>query len=140
MVTMWTYMCASHLPRRSVEVLCRESQGGLPLFLLRRASALRLAVAARVSHARAVAVHRWAAHAVRSNAAVPGQVLRSAPFRSPPRHLTRLIRAVDTGLLTGRGFDKCLRVAWTLADLTGQDRPGPAELDEALELRSRGAA
>lgn len=96
-------------------------------------------VAARVSQARVVAMQRWASDGVRCNAAVPGQVLRSSRFRSPPRHLTRLTQAVDRGLLTGRGLDKCIRVAWTLADLAGRERPGPAELDEALDLRSRGA-
>ncbi len=96
-------------------------------------------VAARVSQARAVAMRRWAAHGIGSNAAVPGQVLRSPPFRLPPGRLRRLTTAVDHGYLTGRGLDKCIRVAWTLADLAGVLQPGQAELDEALELRSRGA-
>ncbi len=97
-------------------------------------------VAERVAAARTVATRRWAAWRVATNGAVPGRVLRSAPYRLPVGHLARLTRAVDAGILTGRGLDKCVRVAWTISDLRGGETPSRADVDEALELRTRGAA
>jgi len=38
-------------------------------------------------------------------------------------------------VLTARGLDRVLRVAWTLADLAGLARPGRAEVDTALGFR-----
>ena len=34
-----------------------------------------------------------------------------------------------------RGYDRVLRLAWTLADLDGVDRPGEEQLGRALLLR-----
>ena len=44
-------------------------------------------------------------------------------------------REQDRGLLSPRGADRVLRVAWTLADLEGADRPGRTHVDEAILLR-----
>ncbi len=38
--------------------------------------------------------------------------------------------------LTGRGFDRCLRVARTIADLAGRERVGVADLAEAVQYRT----
>jgi magnesium chelatase family protein len=46
-----------------------------------------------------------------------------------------LDRAVSAGTLSPRGVDKVLRVAWTVADLAGLDRPGRQELQVALAMR-----
>ncbi|HEY3199553.1 MAG TPA: hypothetical protein VGK55_03335, partial [Actinomycetes bacterium] len=35
-----------------------------------------------------------------------------------------------------RGLDRVLRVAWTLADLAGRDRPNRGDTSTALALRS----
>ena len=45
-------------------------------------------------------------------------------------------REVHAGRLTRRGAVRVHRVAWSVADLAGVDRPGAAELDVALRLRS----
>jgi magnesium chelatase family protein len=37
--------------------------------------------------------------------------------------------------LSARGFDRVLRLSWTIADLDGRDRPGAGEVDEAIQLR-----
>lgn len=94
-------------------------------------------VAARVAAARRAAAQRWAAAGYRLTCDVPGPVLRSPAFRPTATALDRLTRAVDAGTLSGRGADRCLRVAWTLADLGGRGSPGPGEVDEALDLRAR---
>ncbi|HLS46674.1 MAG TPA: hypothetical protein VK045_14695, partial [Ornithinicoccus sp.] len=44
--------------------------------------------------------------------------------------------AMDRGELTLRGYDRCLRLAWTVADLAGAERPEPEHLGHALTLRS----
>ena len=53
-----------------------------------------------------------------------------------PRSALRLAeRALDRGALSVRGFDRVLRVAWTLADLAGRSVPGADEVAEALGMR-----
>jgi magnesium chelatase family protein len=42
---------------------------------------------------------------------------------------------MDRGLLSARGFDRVLRLAWTIADLDGKTRPGRSEVAEAAQLR-----
>jgi magnesium chelatase family protein len=38
--------------------------------------------------------------------------------------------------LTARGIDRVLRVAWTVADLKGHDRPDEMDVALALQLRT----
>jgi len=44
-------------------------------------------------------------------------------------------RAVRAGRLTGRGFDRVLRLALTSADLAGRDVPSRRDVGRALALR-----
>jgi magnesium chelatase family protein len=92
-------------------------------------------VATKVGQARKVAGERWAANGWRVNAEVPGPVLRKPPWRLPLKDTTDLRRALDLGLVSARGFDRVLRLAWTLADLDGRSRPGRADISEAIQLR-----
>ena len=46
----------------------------------------------------------------------------------------------SAGALSVRGFDRVLRVAWTLADLAGRAVPGADEVAEALGMRLQRAA
>lgn len=90
----------------------------------------------RVCEARARTVHRWAGRGWRSNAEVPGPALRrECPL--PAEATTILDRGIDRGYLTARGADRCLRIAWTLADLAGVDRPDNGHVAAALEFRDR---
>jgi magnesium chelatase family protein len=50
-----------------------------------------------------------------------------------------LRKALDRGLLSIRGLDRTLRVAWSLADLAGRVSPGPDEVSAALSFRQGGA-
>jgi magnesium chelatase family protein len=43
---------------------------------------------------------------------------------------------MERGLLTARGLDRVLRVAWTLADLAASPCPTPDHVLLALQLRS----
>jgi magnesium chelatase family protein len=92
-------------------------------------------VATRVARARAAAAERWSPGGWRTNAEVPGPQLRRAPWRLPTPDTVGLRRALDLGLLSARGFDRVLRLAWTIADLDGRERPARAEIDEAIQLR-----
>ncbi|MGO2110976.1 MAG: ATP-binding protein, partial [Pseudoclavibacter sp.] len=97
---------------------------------------------AGVIAARETAGARLAGTPRATNREASGKWLRSAPMRIPPAETTELDRALDRGLITMRGYDRVLRVAWSIADLEGADRPGRAHLREALFYRmsARGAA
>jgi magnesium chelatase family protein len=88
-------------------------------------------VAARVLAARSAATARWG----RGNADVTGAVLRDRRFRLPRSVTGGLASALDKGQLSARGYDRALKVAWTIGDLDGRDRPDAGDVTEALELR-----
>lgn len=97
-------------------------------------------VAARVAAARRAAADRWAATGHRVNADVPGPHLRRPPWHLPARVTADLRHRLDTGSLSARGYDRVLRLAWTIADLDGRDRPGHDDVAEAIQLRTGEAA
>lgn len=90
---------------------------------------------AQVHAARALATERWKDTRHRVNAEVPGDVLRSARFRVDPAARALLDRALDRGTLTMRGYDRVLRVAWSIADLAGADSPTVEHIAHAVFLR-----
>ena len=89
----------------------------------------------RVEGARARQTARYAGTPWRVNADVPGPALRE---RWPIDEAAALVLddRVYAGTLTRRGGTRVHRLAWTVADLRGLDRPGVHELDVALRLRS----
>ena len=91
-------------------------------------------VARRVRAARAAAAARLRGTGCTTNSDVPGPVLRDR-WRVPRRSLALAERALEQGALSVRGFDRVLRVAWTLADLAGRTVPGDDEIAEALGMR-----
>jgi magnesium chelatase family protein len=96
-------------------------------------------VRARVAEARTAAAKRWQSYGWRTNAQVPGPVLRQEfPLAKPA--LQPLELALRRGMVSARGADRCLRVAWTLSDLAGKDSPTVSEVAQALSFRDRSAA
>jgi magnesium chelatase family protein len=95
-------------------------------------------VRARVVLARATAAERWRPYRVSTNAEVPGPLLRQR-FRLDSHAIDPLRRALDKGLLSIRGVDRVMRVAWTIADLAGRERPRVDDVTAAMGFRQTGA-
>ncbi|WP_345480770.1 YifB family Mg chelatase-like AAA ATPase [Amnibacterium soli] len=98
------------------------------------AAARERVLAARDRAARRLAGTPWSI-----NAEVPGVWLRHSDQEPADSARAPLDAALERGLVTLRGHDRVLRLAWTLADLGGLDRPGRAEIGRALTMRSPGA-
>ncbi len=92
-------------------------------------------VAARVLEARQRAAARLRDTPWTVNSEVPGHELRTR-WGVGPGALAAAERDMERGLLTARGLDRVLRVAWTIADLAGRDRPQAYDVDLALQLRT----
>jgi magnesium chelatase family protein len=93
----------------------------------------------RVLRARSAARARWVGTGWGTNAEVPGPVLRRR-FRLPGAVTEPIEAALYRGLVTARGADRALRLAWTVADLAGRDRPLVEDVSVAMGLRDRRAA
>ncbi|PWC08269.1 YifB family Mg chelatase-like AAA ATPase [Mycetocola zhujimingii] len=88
-----------------------------------------------VSETRQRTVSRLAGTGWTTNGQVPGPWLR-AGSRALPRDVTEPIdRALEHGSITMRGYDRVLRVAWTLADMDAVPRPEKTHIGRALFLR-----
>ena len=92
-------------------------------------------VADRVRAARERATERFTGTPWRSNSEVPGRELRSR-WHATPGAMDEAERSLERGVLTARGIDRVLRVAWTVADLVGHDRPDATDVALALQLRT----
>lgn len=94
-------------------------------------------VAQRVLLARDIAGERLKPWGLNHNADLTGTVLRG-PLRLGGHDTALLDKAMATGVLSLRGYDRVLRLAWTVADLQGRERPGSEDVGLALTLRQRG--
>ncbi|MGC4994977.1 YifB family Mg chelatase-like AAA ATPase [Streptomyces sp. DT195] len=92
-------------------------------------------VADRVREARQRAAARLAGAPWSTNSEVPGRELRSR-FHAVAGAMDDAERSLERGVLTARGIDRVLRVAWTVADLVGHDRPDAGDVALALQLRT----
>lgn len=95
-------------------------------------STVRARVAAALERARA----RLAGFPWPSNASIPTGELRRRFL--PDAGGAELLRDLERRSLNLRGPDRILRVAWTVADLGGVDRPGRDEVGQAIGLRGVG--
>ena len=93
-------------------------------------------VAARVAAARALQTARYQDIKARPNAEIDGEALeRFATPDEPARQL--LARAAEAMRLSARGYTRVLRVARTIADLSGAETVGRVHVAEALSYRRR---
>lgn len=88
-----------------------------------------------VTVAREIARDRLAGTPWRLNSQVPGAWLRSPGVRLGGSVTASIDRALERGGLTMRGYDRVLRVAWSIADLAGSTTPSADHLGQALYLR-----
>lgn len=92
-------------------------------------------VRARVEVARRRQAARYAGFGWGLNGQATGAALREH-WPLTPAAEAMVDDAIYTGTLTRRGAVRVHRLAWTVADLAGLARPGPAETFTALRLRS----
>ncbi|MER6122961.1 YifB family Mg chelatase-like AAA ATPase [Streptomyces sp. NPDC001795] len=92
-------------------------------------------VADRVREARERAAARLAGTPWRTNSEMPGRELRNR-WHAASGAMDEAERNLERGVLTARGLDRVLRVAWTVADLVGHDRPDATDVALALHLRT----
>jgi magnesium chelatase family protein len=97
---------------------------------LTTASARACVVAARAKAAERLTHTPWTL-----NSHVPGAYLRSSAMRLSPTTTATIDRALERGGITMRGYDRVLRVAWTLADIDGVLSPGADQVGRALYFR-----
>ncbi|GAB3579057.1 YifB family Mg chelatase-like AAA ATPase [Calidifontibacter terrae] len=97
-------------------------------------------IAQRVNAAREQQRRRWRGQPWATNGRAPGAALRRGPWLLPPATTAPLDEQLRRGVLTLRGYDRCLRLAWTLGDLAGAQRPSPTHVLQAFALRAGQAA
>lgn len=88
----------------------------------------------RVIAAREVAADRFRNEEWSLNSQIPSRALRT---RYQPERLAMnfLHTALDREQITARGLHKIMRTAWSLADLSGHNRPNLANIEQAFLLR-----
>ena len=96
------------------------------------------AIAQRVGSARARQTGRLGRFGLDTNSQVPGRILRGE-LKLAPASTRILDRSLERGILTARGYDRVLRLAWTLADLGLRDTPDDNDIGQALSLRQASA-
>ncbi len=92
------------------------------------------AVLKRIREAREIQARRLTPHGCRLNATIPVDFLDDLT-RATPDARALLGRAVDRLALSARGAHRTLRVARTIADLSGEAEVGPEQMAEAVGMR-----
>ena len=95
---------------------------------------IRARVSAARACARARAEREGATHLYSNAAMTPADVQKFCKLDEGGRAL--LSAAFDNLGLSGRGYDRILRVARTIADLAGASEIGPPHVAEAIQMRS----
>lgn len=96
-------------------------------------------VAARVASARGLQAERLANTQWRLNGDIPGPMMREGFLKLPAAATVDLERALERGVLTLRGYDRVLKIAWTVTDLAGGGTPNRGDVGLALTLRAQSA-
>lgn len=88
----------------------------------------------RVIQARAAARERFAAQGWGCNARASGSWLRA---HTSAKAVALVNDALQSQRLTLRGADRAMRLAWTLADMSGRMSPGPGEMAQGIQMRTK---
>lgn len=88
----------------------------------------------KVLNARLAAAKRLAKTPWTKNAQIPGSYLRRR-LRLDSGSVTKLEDALAKGRISMRGYDRCLRLAWSNADLAGREVPNQFDVAKAIFLR-----
>ena len=88
----------------------------------------------KVSVARETAALRLLGTPWKLNAQIPGAYLRKH-FPLQKSVIERIVLALAKGRISMRGYDRCLRLAWSIADLAGHTSPSAQDVSKALLLR-----
>ncbi len=141
-------VCTPHVRRRYLARLSGPLMDRIDIQLrVSRVTAVRLrlgdenptitsaAARQRVTDARAAAAARLEHTPWRLNSQVPGAWLRSRERRLSPATTVSIDRALERGGLTMRGYDRVLRLGWSIADLAGAAIPTADHIGRALYLR-----
>lgn len=87
-----------------------------------------------VTAARRRAAYRWRETPWKTNAEVPGRFIRQSDSFSSG-HIRVIERQVERGVISMRGADRILRMAWTSADVAEHRYPNADDLSLAMQLR-----
>ena len=90
--------------------------------------------ASQVAEARDASAARFSKAGYRLNAQLSSQDLRKT-FKPAIGAIKDLDRLLSLGKTTMRGYDRCLRLAWTIADLEGHTAPSRDDILRAISLR-----
>jgi magnesium chelatase family protein len=122
-----------------VDIRLAVGSPGAALWAPGRAGETSHGIRQRVVEARDRAGRRARVHhlPVQLTGRYPAAALRG-PLAPDPRAVDLLGAAVASGRLSARGADRAIRVAWSLADLSGAGRPGLEHVGRALTLRDGG--
>lgn len=88
----------------------------------------------RVIQARGQQRERLQPQGLTLNSQVPLPMMTSF-MRLPTQTTAALDRALDRATISLRGYLRVLRLAWTLCDLAGRQRPDSDDVDAAMQLR-----
>lgn len=93
-------------------------------------------VAARVAAARSAQYERLGRWDLSTNAEIPASLLHNE-LRLTRKATESVDSKMEQGVITKRGYDRVLRVAWTIADLAGRTVPIPDDVFTALLFRTQ---
>ncbi len=88
----------------------------------------------RVITSREIAAVRFADQPWSLNSRIPSRALRTT-FQSDRTGMNFLHNELDHEHISARGLHKVMRIAWSIADLAGHDRPNLEDTQKAFELR-----
>ncbi|MBC3185317.1 YifB family Mg chelatase-like AAA ATPase [Corynebacterium sp. zg-331] len=119
--------------RDRLDIIVRTSAVGVGLSTEASRSSADLAMSVARARRRSQARWRGAGRTETCNAGVPPQVLRKH-FPATEEAMLLVEAYLAQGQLSQRAVDRVLGIAWTLTDLAGGERPGIAEITEAMSL------